>query len=318
MRVSDPSIVVDPAMSTPSNPRRRASAPKTLTRGYRLFLGAFGLLFVGVALAVTGLIVIPPSDAVDDSTAVPEATAEPDPVKGLETFRQAGCAACHGQNGEGGIGPPLAGHTEEQVFRQVRSPIGDVMPAYPVSKLSDEDVRNIAAWIDTLGEEMLMAHEEEEQAGHGEPELTPTEIAHLRLFLTSAEADNLADALRHIDHLALHGGDAELLAQVDELRADLEAGRLHDAERKVLELLGPAAEGEFDAISAHLGMAIAANDRGEREDVTFHLISAVDAAAGHDHQDVLQGLLDDWVNNVDRHGVIDALYEALNLEHPQH
>ncbi len=136
--------------------------------------------------------------------------------------------------------------------------------------------------------------------------------------LASAEADNLADALRHIDHVALHGADAELLEQVDVLRADLEAGRLDDAERKVLELLGPAAEGEFDAISAHLGMALAANDRGEPEDVTFHLISAVDAAAGHDHEELLQGLLDDWVNDTNRHGVIDALYEAVSLEHPPH
>ena len=304
-------------MNTSSNLKGRGSAPETLTRGYRLFVGAFGILFLGATLTITALILVPAPEPADAPMAG-EAEFVPDPEKGLETFRQAGCAACHGQNGEGGIGPPLAGHTEEQVFRQVRSPIGDVMPPFPVSKLSDEDVRNIAAWIDTLGEEMLMVHEEEEQAGHGEPQLTPTEIAHLRLFLTSAEADNLADALRHIDHLALHGGDAELLAQVDELRADLEAGRLHDAERKVLELLGPAAEGEFDVISAHLGMAIAADDRGEPEDITFHLISATDAAAGHDHEDVLQALLDDWVNDVDRHGVIDSLYAALNLEHPPH
>ncbi|MFQ5524219.1 MAG: hypothetical protein ACE5F5_11700 [Acidimicrobiia bacterium] len=47
-------------------------------------------------------------------------------------------------------------------------------------------------------------------------------------------------------------------------------------------------------------------------------VPATDAAAGHDHQEVLQGLLDDWVNYVDRHGVIDAPYEALKLEHPPH
>jgi hypothetical protein len=192
------------------------------------------------------------------------------------------------------------------------------MPPFPVSVLSDEDVRNISAWIDTLGEEMLMLHPEEQQAGHDEPELTPTEIAHLRLFLTSTEAENKEDSIRHIEHLALHGADSDLLKLAAAIRADVETGRVDAAERKVLELLGSAAEGEFDVITAHIGMAISADDRGEVQDVEFHLTKVVEAAAGHDHEEMLRGLLDDWINDRDRHGVIDALYDALNLEHPQH
>jgi mono/diheme cytochrome c family protein len=281
---------------------------KTLTRGYAVLFGALGILFVGATLAVAALIVRPAPDTTGAPAGGPSAAG--DPSAGLQTFRQVGCAACHGQNGEGGIGPALAGHTEEQIFRQVRSPIGDVMPPFPVTVLSDDDVRDIAAWIATLGEEMVMVHEEEGQAGHDEPELSSTEIAHLRLFLTSTEAENKEDAIRHIEHLALHGADAELLKLAATIRADMETGRVHAAEQKVLELLGPAAEGEFDVISAHIGMAISADDRGEPEDV--------EAATGHDHEPLLRGLLEDWINDNDRHGVIDSLYEALNLEHPHH
>jgi mono/diheme cytochrome c family protein len=65
---------------------------------------------------------------------------------GSDTFRDVRCAARHGENGEGGVGPALPGPTEEQVFRQMRTPLGDVILPFPDTILSDEDVRNISAW----------------------------------------------------------------------------------------------------------------------------------------------------------------------------
>ena len=305
-----------------SKKRGEAGASGAFSRGNLVFFGAVGSFFVATALVVTVLIAFPTSQ---DLATLPnsDGVGEYDGISleasaGLQTFRDVGCAACHGQNGGGGIGPALPGHTEDQVFRQVRSPLGDVMPPFPIAVLSDDDVRNISAWIATLGDEMVMAHEEEIEGGHGDPELSSTEISHLRLLITSVEADNKDDAIRHIEHLARHGADPELLELAAAIEADLRADRFHDAEQKALELLGPAVKKEFDAITAHLGMALSANDRGEEQDVEFHLSAAVEASVGHDHEALLRNLLDDWRNESERHAVVDALYEALGLEHPPH
>ncbi len=248
----------------------------------------------------------------------------PQASAGFETFSTVGCSACHGPVGEGGVGPALAGHTEDQLFRQVRVPKGDIMPPFSVEVLSDDDIRDIYAWIVTLGEEMAMAPHEPEggQAGSerevGAGDLTPTEIAHLRLTLLSIEAENADDAIRHVNHLALHGGDATLLELVSQMEVDLEAGKLHDVEAKALEILGPAAEGDFDVVAAHVGMALSASQRDGEQDVDFHLVQAAEAAAGHDHETVIRQLLDDWRGGENRHDVVDALYDALGLEHPPH
>jgi len=72
-------------------------------------------------------------------------------AEGLALFQSVGCAGCHGQNGEGGIGPAMAGHTAEQIRRQVRTPSGDVMPAFSEEQLSDDQLSVIIAWVESLG-----------------------------------------------------------------------------------------------------------------------------------------------------------------------
>ena len=61
------------------------------------------------------------------------------------------CRECHGDNGEGGFGPDLAGRglTRAQFLRAVRKPWG-IMPAYPESQMNDRDLDDIAAYIKTL------------------------------------------------------------------------------------------------------------------------------------------------------------------------
>lgn len=247
-----------------------------------------------------------------------------DATVGFETYRTVGCSACHGGDGEGGIGPALAGHTEDQIFRQVRTPKGDVMPPFPTGVLSDDDIRDVYAWVVTLGGEMAMApHGEEPAEGAAEggdhgPGMTPTEAAHLRLMLVSIDTENPEDAIRHIEHVALHGGDPELLELTDALLADLVAGDPHAAEQRALAALGPDISEKFDVVTAHIGMALSSFDRGDDPDVEYHLVEAADASANHDHAATLQGFLDDWRSGEDRHTVIDALYGALDLEHPPH
>ena len=253
-----------------------------------------------------------------DDAASGEATGADLAARGYEIFQQVGCAACHGAEGEGGVGPPLAGHTEEQVFRQVRTPKGDVMPPFPPEKLSDDEVRAIVAWIETLGDEMVMAHPPEEGADHGEAPMSRTEVAHLRLMIAALDAENAVDARRHVEHLGLHGGSPELADLAAALTADLDRGDLHGAEQRAVEALGPAATEHFDPVAAHMGMALAANDRDEPADVEYHLGEAARAAQGHDHAARIQAMYEAWQSGTDRHAVVDSLYAELGIDHPPH
>jgi mono/diheme cytochrome c family protein len=61
------------------------------------------------------------------------------------------CRDCHGINGEGGYGPDLAGRhlSFEQFKRAVRQPWG-VMPAFPESQHSDQELRDFFAHFTSL------------------------------------------------------------------------------------------------------------------------------------------------------------------------
>jgi mono/diheme cytochrome c family protein len=61
------------------------------------------------------------------------------------------CKNCHGNEGEGGYGPDLAGRqlSAEQFRRAVRQPWG-VMPAYTEQQISDEQLAHLAAYFGGL------------------------------------------------------------------------------------------------------------------------------------------------------------------------
>ncbi|MDP2726740.1 MAG: c-type cytochrome [Dehalococcoidia bacterium] len=69
--------------------------------------------------------------------------------RGRQAYEAKGCFACHGPKGEGGVGPALAGFNEAQIAKQVRTPRG-TMPAYPPDRLSDEEVKALAAFAESL------------------------------------------------------------------------------------------------------------------------------------------------------------------------
>ena len=71
--------------------------------------------------------------------------------EGRELFFANGCNVCHGDNGEGGIGPTIArtGFTLEQEIGQYRSP-RSAMPAFPADRVSDAQVAAIHAWLQTV------------------------------------------------------------------------------------------------------------------------------------------------------------------------
>lgn len=77
-----------------------------------------------------------------------------DPQRGkvlwLET-EHVECRECHGDKGEGGFGPDLAGRnlTRAQFIHAVRKPWG-VMPAYAESQISDRELDDLAAYFGSM------------------------------------------------------------------------------------------------------------------------------------------------------------------------
>ncbi len=94
----------------------------------------------------------PPSDGPAAPPADPDALlAAADPGRGQALFFENGCNVCHGDTGQGGIGPKIAktqiGLAAE--IQQYRTP-GEAMPAFSADLVPDADVANIYAWLQTL------------------------------------------------------------------------------------------------------------------------------------------------------------------------
>jgi mono/diheme cytochrome c family protein len=78
-----------------------------------------------------------------------------DAAKGKRIFLADGCFTCHGRSGQGGAynGPaPILAHTQlpfEGFKGQIRNPADD-MPAFSGAVLSDQDVADIYAFVQSL------------------------------------------------------------------------------------------------------------------------------------------------------------------------
>jgi mono/diheme cytochrome c family protein len=78
-----------------------------------------------------------------------------DAVHGKQLFLAVGCFTCHGRSGQGGAynGPaPILAHTAlpfDGFKGQLRNPADD-MPAFSEAVLSDQDVADIYAFVETL------------------------------------------------------------------------------------------------------------------------------------------------------------------------
>lgn len=77
-----------------------------------------------------------------------------DPIRGETLYREAGCLVCHGLLVEGGLGPPLSGSDYDfaAFLQAVRTP-SDIMPPYLAEQVSDQDVRDILAYVLSLATE---------------------------------------------------------------------------------------------------------------------------------------------------------------------
>jgi mono/diheme cytochrome c family protein len=93
------------------------------------------------------------------STQTAQSVASPaaalgDVSRGKALFASAKCTSCHGTNGvEGGVGPSLKSEKARknyvETIAQIRDPQPPMPKLYP-DPLSDKDVQDIAAYVQTL------------------------------------------------------------------------------------------------------------------------------------------------------------------------
>jgi len=78
-----------------------------------------------------------------------------DAANGKRVYLADGCFTCHGRSGQGGAynsPAPILAHTAlpfDGFKGQIRNPVND-MPAYPAAILSDKDIADIYAFVETL------------------------------------------------------------------------------------------------------------------------------------------------------------------------
>lgn len=94
--------------------------------------------------------VVDPSLA-EQATPAPQQQLTGDVARGEDLFFANGCSVCHGDTGGGGIGPAIA-NTQlslSAVIKQYRNP-RELMPPFPADRVSDEDVADIYAFLQSL------------------------------------------------------------------------------------------------------------------------------------------------------------------------
>lgn len=109
---------------------------------------------VAAAAALVGVVAVSTvHDAGAQNSGGQQAAPSGDAKAGQQTFLADGCWECHGTVAQGGVisGPRLA-HTAlpfAAVLQQLRVP-QNAMPPYEASVVSDADVANIYAWLESL------------------------------------------------------------------------------------------------------------------------------------------------------------------------
>ena len=106
-----------------------------------------------IAAAVFGVAVL--CAGVFAAAQAQDAPPSGDAAKGKKVFLTIGCFTCHGSSGQGGSynGPaPILAHTMlpfDGFKGQIRNPADD-MPAFSSAVLSDQDIADIYAFVETL------------------------------------------------------------------------------------------------------------------------------------------------------------------------
>jgi hypothetical protein len=116
------------------------------------------------------------------SAPLPTATVTgnvPPEVPGQYVFETL-CASCHGEQGSGARAPALTGHTADQVFRQVRAPVGE-MPMFSSERLTEFGLEDVASYVVNLPDADADAAHGAHAHGLGLSKQEAGEIVHILL-----------------------------------------------------------------------------------------------------------------------------------------
>ena len=276
------------------------------------------VLLPGLVFLPTLMLIAVACGAAATPTAVPapaptSASASSSPIAleahGAQLFVEKGCAACHGQNGEGSaIAPALPGHTAEQVRRQVRNPIG-LMPKFGPERLNDEELEELIEFITGLKSD-----------GHGEPlDLSMDDLStmHHWMAMLALKAEGVVEAKHHVKHIIELVENSAHRHQMENVLNALDENRLHDAEHSIEGMLAGTAEPELSLGELHLQMVLSALAVRDAEDAEHHLDHFIQEA--EPSQVDLAGEARDDLNAGELHEAED-LVEGLieNMPHRQH
>lgn len=110
--------------------------------------GCFGECYEQWKAETGGLLAVAAAKAAEKASASPVEL-------GLQTY--AGCVACHGANGEGGVGPKLAGQSAVDIADKLLAyKNGETLGAQSAlmwsqaAQLSQQDIDNLAAFVESL------------------------------------------------------------------------------------------------------------------------------------------------------------------------
>ena len=206
--------------------------------------------------------------------ATPTSTPSGIVLEGQRLFISKNCAVCHGDSAQGTtIGPGLTGHTEGEVKRQVRAPLG-YMPVFPPDTISNQELDAIAAYIGSLS------------GGHGHEPMADVgrEVAiHHWMALFAIEDGNEAEAAHHIEHILelVRGGHQ---VRMEEALAHVEAGELHDAASTIEDMLAGVAVEGLDEATMHLRLALSAARVEDAPNAIHHVEHFTELAAGPENE----------------------------------
>lgn len=267
------------------------------------------VLGIAVALLLFGCGAAAPSVATD-----PQDTdvAVPLPASGEELFASKGCLVCHGADGVGSaIAPALAGHTGDQVRRQVRSPIG-TMPRFDTAQISDGELEAIVQFVESLTP----------KNGHQEPSQITGQDAvamHHWMAISALKADHIKEAEHHVQHAIEVIEDPVHKRQMEVVLEDLASADLHDAEHAIEGMLVGMAEPELRLTELHLQLAISAIGVGVRVEAEHHLQHYLGESTGSE-QESGQAVLDTLAKDdlVSAQEMIVAILEGMPHQHHHH
>ena len=243
-----------------------------------------------------------PPDSTSSSTIAPV-------VNGPQLFADKGCAACHGQNGEGSnIAPALPGHTAEQVRRQVRNPVG-AMPSFGPEKISDEELEELVEFITELT-----------MVGHQEPLDLSRDNAvtmHHWMAILALKADGVAEASHHVKHIIELVESAHHRGRMEGVLEALDGDKLHDAEHSIEEMLAGTAEPELSLGELHLQLVLSALAVQGVEDAQHHMGHFIEE--GEPSQIDLAGEVMEHLNAGELHEAEELVKELIESRpHQQH